>query len=72
MTYTITETLFFFVFFFPAGKSLQELRKLYLKLKDAVFGKQTLGVSYNTDALERLLKEAFGMEIRMSDVKYPK
>jgi len=54
-----------------ADKSLNELRQLYFKLKDEVFGKSRASVAYNTEALERILKKELGDQ-RMSDVKYPR
>ena len=54
-----------------ADKSLYELRQLYFKLKDEVFGKSRKSVAYNTEALERILKKELGDQ-RMSDVKYPR
>lgn len=40
-------------------------------MKDEVFGK-SVGFSYDTDALERILKEELGEDICMNDVTYPR
>ena len=55
-----------------AKKTLSELRKLYFRMKDEVFGKSFVGVSYDTDSLEKILKEEFGEEMIMNDVTYPR
>lgn len=56
------------------NKTLAELRQFYFKLKEDVFTTQGIGGlgGYNTDELERILKEVLGTEKRMSDVKEPK
>lgn len=41
-------------------------------MKDEVFGKSFVGVSYDTDSLEKILKEEFGEEMIMNDVTYPR
>ena len=51
--------------------SLAELRRLYYDMKDTVFG-QFVSYLCDTNALEKLLKEKFGTEKRMSSVKKPK
>ena len=55
-----------------ANKSLRELRQLYLKLKNEVFASPKFGVVFNTEALERLLKDTFGEDLKMKDVAHPK
>ncbi len=55
-----------------AKKSLSELRQLYFKMKDKVFGTVRFGVAYNTEALEQLLKDELGSSTRLSDVEFPK
>ena len=55
-----------------AKKSLWELRQMYLKLKDEVFASPKFGVVFNTEALERLLKETLGVTMKMGDVTHPK
>lgn len=55
-----------------AKKTLPELRQLYFKLKEQIFASPRFGFAYNTEALESLLKETLGSEIRMCDVKEPK
>ena len=52
-------------------KSLRELRQLYFRMKDEVFGRGRFGMAYNTDKLEEILKQEFG-DIKMSDVQYPR
>ena len=50
------------------------MRQFYFKLKEDVFTTQGIGGlgGYNTDELERILKEVLGTEKRMSDIKEPK
>lgn len=64
--------LCFFTFLLPARKSLQELRQLYFRMKEEVFSSPRAGFAFNTRALERILQEELGSEIRMGDVKRPK
>ena len=45
---------------------------MYLKLKDEVFASPKFGVVFNTEALERLLKEILGVTMKMGDVTHPK
>ena len=52
-------------------KSLRELRQLYFRLKDEVFGSGRLGLGYDTSKLEEILKSEFG-DMKMSDVQYPR
>ena len=44
---------------------------MYFKLKDEVFGKGRASMAYDTDALERILKEELGDQC-MGSVKYPR
>ena len=54
-------------------KSVQKLRQTYFKLKDQVFSNGKMGgFAYNSEELEKLLKEEFGTELKMSDIKHPK
>jgi len=55
-----------------ARKSLQELRQLYFRMREEVFSSPRAGFAFNTRALERMLQEELGSEIRMGDVKRPK
>ena len=55
-----------------AKKNLSEMRQLYLKLRERVFSAGRLGMGYNTESFEKVLKEAFGTEALMSDVTHPK
>ena len=57
---------------YVANKSLSELRQLYFKIKDRVFGSDRFGFAYNTEALEHLLKDEFGTSMRMDSVTTPK
>lgn len=41
-------------------------------MKDDIFGSRLFGCDYNTTALEKLLIEEFGPDMRLSDVKFPK
>ena len=52
--------------------SLTQLRQLYFKFKEDVFSTDRLGFAYNTEALEKILKDIFGTEARMSSVKFPR
>ena len=58
--------------FTVAKKTLCQLRQLYFKLKDEVFSNDRIGFAYNTEALEKLLKEELGMDMTMNDVKFPR
>ena len=51
------------------NKSLEELRRLYFKLKDDVFGENT-SLNFNTEELQRFLKGIFGETMKMNDPKY--
>ena len=54
------------------NKSLEEVRQLYYKLKDDVFGNSMIAsLNFNTDKLQKFLQETFG-EMKMNDVKYPR
>lgn len=55
-----------------AKKTLTELRQLYFQLKEQIFAHDRYGFAYNTAALEEILKEAFGTEVKMSDVTFPR
>ncbi len=61
-----------YVSIFSAKKSVEELRQICLQLKDEVFANPKFGISYNSEALEKLLKETVGTKMRMSDIKHPK
>ena len=50
---------------FSAKKTLKEIRQLYFRLKDDVFASPRFGLSYNTEALERLLIDIFGTEMTL-------
>lgn len=50
---------------FSAKKTLKEIRQLYYRLKDDVFASPRFGISYNTEALERLLIDIFGKEMTL-------
>ena len=51
--------------------SLTRLRQLFVRLKDDIFSSGTFR-GYNTKALEELLKQELGCEMKMSDKTYPK
>lgn len=57
---------------FAGRLSITELRKFYFRARDDVFKDPTGGISFDTDGLEEMLKNAVGAEMRMSDVKYPR
>lgn len=60
------------LFLVSAGMSVTEVRQLYFKMKDAVFGNPKGGVSFNTAALQDLLVETFGTDLCMDHVTSPK
>ena len=60
------------VLWFTAKRSLAQLRQLYFKMKDRVFGTDRLGFAYNTQALEQLLISEFGTTMIMTDIEFPK
>ena len=51
--------------------SLEKLRQLFVRLKNDIFSSGTFR-GYNTKALEELLKQELGCELKMSDKTYPK
>ena len=56
-----------------AKKSITQLRQLYFKMKDEIFGKvRHGGISFNTLGLEKLLKEEFTEHVCMDDESYPR
>ena len=56
-----------------AKKSITQLRQLYFKMKDEIFGKARHGgLSFNTHGLEKLLKEEFSEHVCMDDETYPR
>ena len=67
--------LFLLLFFLwtLAKKSLSQLRQLYFKMKDEVFGKtKGAGMSFNTAGLEKIFKREFTEHMCMDDVTYPR
>ena len=56
-----------------AGKmSISDVRKLYFRVRNDVFMDARAGISFDTDALEKILQNVVGKEMRMSDVTYPR
>lgn len=56
-----------------AKKSLQELKQLFFRLKDDVFGTaKMLGYGCNTSKFADILRSYFGEEMKMTDVTEPK
>lgn len=56
-----------------AKKSLQELKQLFFRLKDDVFGTAKMfGYGCNTGKLADILKSYFGEDMKMTDVTEPK
>lgn len=53
-----------------AKRSLAQLRQLYFRMREEVFGKSA--VSYNTAGLETMLKREFTETMCMDDVTYPR
>lgn len=68
----IINRLWPYVWFGAAKRTLGELRQLYFKMKDKVFGTERLGFAYNTEALEHLLIQEFGTTMRLTDQEFPK
>lgn len=61
------------IFLHSAKKSTAQLRQLYFRMKDEIFGKARYGgMSFNTQGLERLLKEEFTETKCMDDESYPR
>ncbi len=54
-----------------ADMDLNRLRKLYFRIKDDVFSSRRIG-GYNTKALENILQEKLGTELKMCDIQTPK
>ena len=61
-----------YICFSTGKKSIKELRRLCLQLKDEVFANPKFGISYNSEALEKMLINALGPEMRMGDITHPK
>jgi len=55
-----------------ADMSLNQLRRLYFRIKDEVFSSRRPGFGYNTKALETILQKEFGTELRMCDRTFPR
>ena len=63
----------FFFIVYTAKKSIAQLRQLYFKMKDEIFGKARLGgISFNTVGLEKILKDEFTERVCMDDESYPR
>lgn len=61
------------IYFFAAKKSLQELKQLFFRLKDDVFGNAKMfGYGCDTNKLAEILKSYFGEEMKLTDVSEPK
>lgn len=60
------------MFLFTAKKSVTEIRQLYFRMKDEIFGKVKGGMTFNTAGLEALLKEEFSEHVCMDDITYPR
>ena len=59
-----------------AKKSLEDIRRLYFKLKEEVFQGKGLIAHYlgfcDSQRLEELLIETFGRDMKMTDITHPK
>ena len=55
-----------------AKKSLTQLRQMYFRIKDEVFGKVKGAMSFNTVGLEKILKKEFTETRCMDDETYPR
>eukprot|EP00731_Ephydatia_muelleri_P026392 Em0018g492a len=54
------------------GRSLKDIRQDGLRIRDEIFAKATFQVGYNTSKLERIYRDAFGDDLAMDSVKYPR
>ena len=54
------------------GRSLKDIRQDGLRIRDEIFAKATFQVGYNTSKLERIYRDAFGDDMTMDSVKYPR
>lgn len=65
-----------FILLSIGGKSLQEMRNFYFTIKNEVFGGGIAGTFINMNQkskkLEKILKDGFGKEMKMSDVTHPR
>ena len=53
-------------------KTLKEIRQLYFRLREDVFGSGRLGMGYDTPKLEEILQHEFGTKMTMDDISYPR
>ena len=60
------------IFVFSVGRTLKDIRQDGLRIRDEIFAKATFQVGYNTSKLERIYRDAFGDEMTMDSVKYPR
>ena len=67
-----TDNLNVYHFLSTAKKSVKELRQLCFRMKDEVFANPTLGVVFDSEALEKMLIDALGTDMKMGEVKHPK
>lgn len=54
------------------GRSLKDIRQDGLRIRDEIFAKATFQLGYNTSKLERIYRDAFGDDLTMDSVKYPR
>ena len=52
--------------------SLDHLRQLYFRLKEDVFAQGGIRYGYDTNALEKIIKDELGTDLNMNDVTYPR
>lgn len=57
---------------FAGKKSLQELRQLYFGLKDKVITRNQSGFGFNSEALQDIIVDYIGRDIRMCEIQHPK
>ena len=57
--------------FFAAKMSLEQLRQLFYRMKDPVFGRHLFSVKSCTMKLAKILKKIFG-KMTMDEVKHPR
>ena len=60
-----------FVYMYVGKRSLAEMRQFYFKAREDVFKDPHGGITFDSDAFEHMIVDAFG-EMKMNDVQHPK
>ena len=55
-----------------AKKSMKELQQVGFRIRDEVFAKAKFQVGFNSSKLENIYRDAFGEDLTMDAVKYPR